>query len=250
MKNIWKISTLILGHHVLDKSELTHNSGEGEIIEIPIIALAAQNDEHKVIIDTGHHDAKWVSENMLPATTTHGEEIANAVKTAMGWELDEVDTVINTHLHFDHCGQNRLFKNARFIVSKTEYECGLTPPLHQARLYRRELFGKQAVSYFDWSFMKDEDTELFPGLVLLFTPGHTPGHFSVLLRTEEGSVCFAGDVCPMLENLEENVISNVTVSPDMMLDSYEKIRAAADFVIPGHEPMIKPFQTSDFPKVR
>ena len=250
MRNYWKISTLILGHHTLDKSELINSSGAGNTIEIPIIGLAAEGEGHKVIIDTGHRDAEWVSANILPATTKPEEEMAYAVRKAMGWELDEVDTVINTHLHFDHCGQNYLFKNAQFIVSKSEYDCAMDPPGHQQRLYIRELFGKESVSYFDWRFMGDKDMELYPGMVLLHTPGHTPGHFSVLIRTEEGAVCFAADVCPMIENLEKNKVSNAVTCPEEMLRSYEKIRNVADYYIPGHEPAIKPFQTGDFPAVK
>ena len=249
MKDTWKIKLLILGHHTLKKAELMHDCAEDITIDIPITSLAIENDAHKIIVDTGHHDAAWVSEHMLPASTAPEEEIEAAIMNAMGWKLEDVDTVINTHLHFDHCGHNNLFKNAKFIVTKTEWEYGFHPQSFHKRLYRTEQFDKRAVNYFDWEFVEDRDIELYPGLRLLYTPGHTPGHMSVLVRTEEGTVCFAGDVCPMVENLEKNLISNAVACPEQMLESYERIRISSDFIIPGHEPSLKQFQSSDFPRV-
>lgn len=250
MKKTWKIKLLILGHHTLKKSELMHDCMEDITIDIPITSLAIENSEHKIIVDTGHHDAKWVSKNMLPASTKPEEEIETAIKTAMGWDLDEVDMVINTHLHFDHCGNNNLFNKAKFVVTKTEWEYGFNPKPFHKRLYRIEQFDRRAVNYFDWQFVEDKDVELYPGLSLLYTPGHTPGHMSVLVRTEDGTVCFAGDVCPMVENLEKNLISNAVANPAQMLKSYESIRITSDFIIPGHEPSLKQFQSSGFPACR
>ena len=247
MNDIWKVKVLVLGHHTLDKSALVHDCSEGEILQIPITSLALENGEHKIVVDTGHHDAKWVSEHMLPAVTTPEEELETVLKNAMGWTLDEVDTVINTHLHFDHCGQNRLFKHAKFVVTKTEWEYAFKPEQYQRRLYRQELFDRTAVSYFDWQFIEDKDCELYPGLRLLFTPGHTPGHISILVRTAMGTVCFAGDVCPTVENLQKIILSNVVTSPEQMLHSYDRIRWSSDFIIPGHEPSIQQFQSENFP---
>ena len=248
MKDIWKIRLLVLGHHTLKKAELVHDCSENETLQIPITSLALENGTHRILVDTGHHDAAWVSAHLLPATTTPEEELAPALKKAMGWSLDDVDVVINTHLHFDHCGQNRLFRHARFLVTRTEWEYAFRPEAHQRRLYLRELFDRNAVSYFDWDFLEDRDCELYPGLRLLFTPGHTPGHISVLVRTDAGTVCFAGDVCPTLENLRNNLLSNVVTAPSQMLRSYDRIRWSSDFVIPGHEPSLQPFQADGFPR--
>lgn len=248
MNNLWKVKVLVLGHHTLDKSGLTHNSGVGQIIDIPLISVAIYNDEHNIVVDTGQHDAKWVTEHMLPATTTPEEEMPTILKNAMGWELDDVDTVINTHLHFDHCGNNKLFKKAKFVVDKREWEYGFDPLPHQRRLYMPELFDTKAVNFFDWKFVEG-DTELYPGIYLLSTPGHTPGHLSVLVNTEEGTLCIAGDVCNMVENINNNVVSNLVISPEQMLHSLKRMRWASDVIIPGHDPIIKQYQTGDFPKV-
>src|SRR6266699_4951738 len=91
----------------------------------------------------------------------------------------DIDLVINTHLHFDHCGQNAVFKHAACYVQRTEYE--------RAQVESRELF--------DWfGFMNgrfellDGDAEIVPGVRVITTPGHTSRHQSVLVSGSDGSV--------------------------------------------------------------
>jgi N-acyl homoserine lactone hydrolase len=91
----------------------------------------------------------------------------------------DIDLVINTHLHFDHCGQNAVFSHAPFYVQRTEYE--------RAKVESRELF--------DWfGFMNapfellDGDAEIVPGVRVITTPGHTSGHQSVQVTGQDGSV--------------------------------------------------------------
>jgi len=95
--------------------------------------------------------------------------------------LDELDMtpgdiglVINTHLHFDHCGQNAVFKHAAFYVQRSE-------------LARARRESPQLADWFDFmdaSFeLLDGDTEILPGLSVIATPGHTVGHQSVVVRS-------------------------------------------------------------------
>jgi glyoxylase-like metal-dependent hydrolase (beta-lactamase superfamily II) len=91
----------------------------------------------------------------------------------------DIDLVINTHLHFDHCGQNAVFSHAPFYVQRREYE--------RAKVESRELF--------DWfGFMNapfellDGDSEIVPGVRVITTPGHTSGHQSVLVTSQDGSL--------------------------------------------------------------
>jgi N-acyl homoserine lactone hydrolase len=97
-------------------------------------------------------------------------------------ELDmspaDISLVINTHLHFDHCGQNAVFKHAPFYVQRAELE--------RARHEAPEL-----ADWFDFMGagfeLLDGDTEILPGLSVIATPGHTAGHQSVVVQTGDGS---------------------------------------------------------------
>ena len=97
----------------------------------------------------------------------------------------DVVCVINTHLHFDHCGGNRLFAGTPIHVQRVEREAaradGYTIPKWV------EFDGATYVEH-------DGEAEIVPGVRVLPTPGHTPGHQSVLVDTDDGVVVCAGDV--------------------------------------------------------
>jgi N-acyl homoserine lactone hydrolase len=97
----------------------------------------------------------------------------------------DVVCVINTHLHFDHCGGNRLFAGIPIYVQRLEREAaraeGYTIP---------EWVDFDGAHYVEL----DGEEELVPGLRVVPTPGHTPGHQSVLVETDEGLVVVGGDV--------------------------------------------------------
>jgi N-acyl homoserine lactone hydrolase len=96
----------------------------------------------------------------------------------------DVTMVINTHLHFDHCGQNAAFAHAPLMVQRAEY----------LRIYRER---DEVTDWIEASGMKfeliDGDIALADDLRIATTPGHTSGHQSVIATTEMGTELFIGD---------------------------------------------------------
>ena len=96
----------------------------------------------------------------------------------------DVRIVINTHLHFDHCGQNAVFKHAPFYIQRPELE----------RARREE---KVTSEWFDFAGARfelvDGDAEVAEGVRVVATPGHTVGHQSVLVDTPGGGAVMIGD---------------------------------------------------------
>jgi N-acyl homoserine lactone hydrolase len=96
----------------------------------------------------------------------------------------DVRIVINTHLHFDHCGQNAVFKHAPFYVQRGELERG-----------RRE--EETTREWFDFAGARfellDGDTEIVEGVRVVATPGHTVGHQSVIVEAGDGDAVMIGD---------------------------------------------------------
>jgi N-acyl homoserine lactone hydrolase len=90
----------------------------------------------------------------------------------------DIDLVINTHLHFDHCGQNAVFSHAPCYVQRTELE--------RAKVESRELF--DWFGFMDARFeLLDGDAEIAQGVRVITTPGHTSGHQSVLVSVAGGA---------------------------------------------------------------
>lgn len=96
----------------------------------------------------------------------------------------DVRIVVNTHLHFDHCGQNAVFKHAPFYIQRSELERA-----------RRE--NDVTSQWFDFAGARfelvDGDAEVAEGVRVVATPGHTVGHQSVLVDTPEGEAVMIGD---------------------------------------------------------
>jgi N-acyl homoserine lactone hydrolase len=97
----------------------------------------------------------------------------------------DVACVINTHLHFDHCGGNRLFAGVPIYVQRIEREAAKEDDYTVPRWV--EFDGARYVEL-------DGEAEVVPGVRVVPTPGHSPGHQSVLVETYEGLVVVAGDV--------------------------------------------------------
>jgi len=103
-------------------------------------------------------------------------------------ELDmtpaDIGLVINTHLHFDHCGQNAVFPHAACHVQRAE--------LDRAKREAPELCDWFGFMNARWELL-DGDTEILPGLSVITTPGHTVGHQCVVVATADGADLLLGD---------------------------------------------------------
>jgi N-acyl homoserine lactone hydrolase len=96
----------------------------------------------------------------------------------------DVKIVINSHLHFDHCGQNAVFKHAPFFIQRTE--------LTRAR--RQEVLTSEWFDFTGARFeLLDGDAEIAEGVRVVATPGHTVGHQSVFVDTADGGAVMIGD---------------------------------------------------------
>jgi len=96
----------------------------------------------------------------------------------------DVRIVINTHLHFDHCGQNAVFQHAPFYVQRSELD-------------RARKTNQITNQWFDFAGAKfellDGDAEIVEGVRVVATPGHTVGHQSVLVESDGGEAMMIGD---------------------------------------------------------
>ncbi|MFD9904266.1 MBL fold metallo-hydrolase [Streptomyces sp. NPDC059063] len=124
--------------------------------------------------------------------------------TGTGFPPDSVDLVVLTHLHADHVGWNtRLddgtwvptFPNARYVTSRREWDHWASADLEAPRrqMFRDSVHPVADAGLLDLVDVQEEPVEIAPGLRLLPTPGHTPGHVAVELRGTDATALITGD---------------------------------------------------------
>jgi N-acyl homoserine lactone hydrolase len=145
----------------------------------PVFGWAIDGPEGTIVVDTG----------MIDSTPELDAEWGPVL---LPWpELGEVRAVINTHLHFDHCGGNRRFAGTPTFVQRSELAAAVAPD------YLEEWVRFPGATYVEL----DGDAQLFDGVSVLFTPGHSPGHQSVLVEAADGLVVLGGDVTYSMREL-------------------------------------------------
>lgn len=106
-----------------------------------------------------------------------------AALASVGANLDDIDLVVNCHLHFDHCGANPLLAGRTVVVQRTELATAM------AGDYTVEALVDFPGARYD---ELDGETELAPGVLVVPTPGHVAGHQSLAVRCPDGWVVLAG----------------------------------------------------------
>ncbi|HEY6960411.1 MAG TPA: MBL fold metallo-hydrolase [Gaiellaceae bacterium] len=115
------------------------------------------------------------------------------------WHVPDVVAVINTHLHFDHCGGNRRYAGTPTHVQRAELAAAVEPDYVEAWA---RFDGESYVEL-------DGDTELFDGVSVLFTPGHSAGHQAVVVETGEARIVLGGDVTYSMRELIDGATESI-----------------------------------------
>jgi len=244
----YKVTTVGFGSLAVDWTTQLHSREPGQLIESPVWGAVIEGGGLRILVDTGIRDPAMVSQNMAPCTQSAGQAPAG-VLDVLGWRCSDIDVVINTHLHFDHCGHNAAFPNARFVVSKTEWAWALDPAADQANLYAPREWLLPPLDESRYSLVDDADYRVADGITTFPTPGHSPGHLSVLVDTDEGRLCVAGDAVAIPENFTQRTPVGLVTSLEQATASIEVIRTRADRLLMAHDPRLTAFMASGYPAV-
>jgi N-acyl homoserine lactone hydrolase len=142
----------------------------------PVFVHTIDHPDGLVLVDTG----------MIDSTPELDEEWQPVPHRLPDELVARVALVINTHLHFDHCGGNRLFPGVPIHVQRTE--------LGDARS-EEDYTVSEWIDFLGVTYVEhDGESEVLAGVRLLPTPGHTRGHQSVVVTTADGPVVLGGDV--------------------------------------------------------
>jgi N-acyl homoserine lactone hydrolase len=199
------------GKLTLDKNLLVRGVQSGPKIEVPILMSLIVCDEGNVLFDTGLHSGGikdrlgvW-GERVISLCSPHlgREEVVENKLKEIGLEITDIDIVVNSHLHWDHVGGNRLFTKSRILVQNAEYRFAQYPDAYAKGSFLKNHFDHEELNY----DLIEGDYQIFDGVFIILTPGHTPGHQSLVVRLKNtGTVILPGDALPMRENLEGNLL--------------------------------------------
>ncbi|MCG2623025.1 N-acyl homoserine lactonase family protein [Arthrobacter sp. I2-34] len=209
---------------------------EGVMVPVPVWLI--QGTDQVILVDTGLGDIDEVSEMQsrygvdFVASRSDGQDLVQGL-SRHGVTPEDVDTVILTHLHFDHVGNNELFPNATFIVQKDELPQAEEPPSFCMFYYPEYSYKIDAVR--DRLQIVDGDHRINNSVRLVKIGGHTPGCMVVMVETDAGTVCLTSDVMYNYRNLELNwPMGSFWDLPELM-NGYDRIRKEADIIIPEHD---------------
>ncbi|HSZ51061.1 MAG TPA: MBL fold metallo-hydrolase [Caulobacteraceae bacterium] len=174
-----------------------HFAKEDGTLIASVQALLVEAPGLRLVVDTCIGNDKprsFVGEN--PLATPFLQHMEEA-----GWDRDSVDVVVCTHLHVDHVGWNTMlvdghwvptFPNARYLIGKREFEHWISEGDEE----QQAIMGDSVRPIFDAGLVElvEMDHRLSPEVRLRPTPGHTPGHVSVVIESEGQSAVITGDI--------------------------------------------------------
>jgi len=236
----FKIHPIVMGTKHFDKSMMTYQYGYGEPYVIPIYCWYLEGSDKKILVDTGEMGPMQSRER----EDAIGGKIYTFEEGLKRWNLkpEDIDIVIHTHLHNDHCENDYKCVNARFYIHEKELQ----------RIHNQHPL--------DFRYMEDcimdiekngqitvvkEDREIVPGIEVMHTPAHSDGGLTVLINTSQGKAAITG-FCIIMENFfppkQITALEMEVIPPGTHVNVYDaydivlKVKNMADILIPLHEP--------------
>ncbi|MDA9423525.1 MULTISPECIES: MBL fold metallo-hydrolase [Bradyrhizobium] len=178
---------------------IPHFATEEGRLKMSIHSLVVETPGRRIVVDTGLGNDK--QGRNVPTWNNRSTPFLDTM-TAAGFPPDSIDTVLCTHLHVDHVGWNTklsggkwvpTFPKARYVFGRTEYEYWRD---HSTEPDKQAVFGDsvQPIVDADRADLIPSDHRLCEEISMIPTPGHSPGHMSILIRSDGEQALLTGDV--------------------------------------------------------
>lgn len=212
-------------------------------LTVPVPSYLIEHPKGRALFDTGLHvDTQTEPDRRLGRLAQYhtvgfkpGEEIAARLES-LDIDPGRIDFIINSHLHFDHCGGNQQLPNATLLIQRREWEAG-----HDADLIERVYYDPHDYDHGHRVELIDGEHDVFGDgtVVCLPTHGHTPGHQSLRVRIGAPEMVMTGDACYLRRTLDNLHLPTAMYDREQMLASLRRLRAmreAGAMIITGHDP--------------
>jgi glyoxylase-like metal-dependent hydrolase (beta-lactamase superfamily II) len=187
-------------------------------IELGLNCLMIRRKDNLILVDTGIGDK--LKDRFRDIYRVQRESGIIQVLRERGIKPEHIDYVINTHLHFDHCGGNThkhngtavpMFPNARYVIQKQEWYDATHPNERTKASYLKENF--LPLEEKNQLLLVDGDQEIIEGVKVVVTNGHTRGHQSVLIESQGEKAIYLGDFIPTTSHLKIPYIMSYDLYP-------------------------------------
>ena len=206
------------------------SADERNRIQLGMRCLLIEHPSGLILIDSGAGNKENAKFHEIYGVENAGANGRTALEDGLaqvGVSPEQIAILISTHLHFDHAGGNTFvddagvvrptFPRARYLVQRGEYE------------FATHTNERTAASYFDRNYVPtlesgqlellEGESEIVDGIGVLVTPGHTPYHQSVVIRSAGETAIFLGDLVPTHAHLPLPWIMGYDVEPLVTLES-------------------------------
>ena len=229
-------------------------------IQVAFNCYLIRTADHTVLIETGGGDKLDPKARERMDLPSHHDPLPG-ILSRQGVDPESIDVVINSHLHFDHCGGNTTltaagpvaaFPRAQYYASRGEWE------------HAHDRHIRDAVSYNDNNYdplvnsgqmtLLDADREIVPGIRMAHAPGHNRDLRVVLAESRGETFCFLSDLVPMAAHVQPTWVASVDLFPMQAIDVKQQwLSRAAEgnwWCGFGHDPAVPFARIATHPKTR
>lgn len=237
-----KMHFLSGGRVRMRKATYVPGTDRSETIELPVISALLRHPQGNVLFDTGCHPAvaedpaaHWRGmEKFMTPIMPPGENVLTGLE-AIGVAPDDIDVVVCSHLHPDHCGCNAFFRKATCLVHANEVAAARAPDAVTMGF----LAGEWDVGLPLDELNGQRDVFADGRIVLIPLPGHTRGSIGALVQLDrDGTFLLASDTVSLRVTLDRDVAPRNTWDAGTLLKSWQEVRrieAGGATVICGHD---------------
>jgi len=237
-----KLQFISAGRLRLKKSIYDRSADRSETFEAPVSSALIRHKQGNVLFDTGchpsvveHGEERWGSLMKVMTPVMGAQDTLLPNLACVGINPDDIDVVVNSHFHPDHCGCNEFFRKATIIAHTKEIEAAKAPGAETAGYLRADWdHGQKADAV-------DGDRDVFGDgkLVLIPLPGHTPGTLGASVNLDrDGSFLLVSDAVSLRANLDADTVPRNTWNAEALLKSFAEIRRvekSGATIVCGHD---------------
>lgn len=214
-----KLFCLDVGYVHGGKHIFFEDAESDEFIVFPVSVFLIETNERKnILFDCGVYPGGILADSSSYRYQTQAQTLENQLKLC-GRLLSDIDTVVLSHMHYDHCGYLFKFKDKEIIVNEKEYEYAFSNP---GGAYCSHDYD---VGITNWHFI-NKDEEIAPGVKVIQLPGHSVGHMGMIVELPKKTFFLPQDALYASDNDFPNLtIPGIMYDKDDYMSSILKIKA-------------------------